>query len=160
MQTRSLVAACFLICFLSSSSVICSPASGAPTVSIELIKRFGFAAFGDMSGSFTAIASVSADIVRVEFYLDNQLMLNDTAPPFQWEFDTSNYSLAQHTFKVMAYDNLGESVDASREANFVEGPFPPYFAVILALFLILAICAVVYGAIVGFPKQGRLKKSS
>jgi hypothetical protein len=113
--------------------------------------------FGDMAGSFTAIASVSPDVVRVEFYLDYRLVLNDAQPPFQWEFDTSSYGLGQHHFEVIAYDNARESASASRDANFVEEPFPLYFGVFLAIMLIfLPIVAVI--ASIRWPKLRKLEK--
>jgi hypothetical protein len=109
------------------------PVTASPTVSLSIDKRFGFAMFSDISGTFTLVARVSSDVVRVEFYLDDQLKLNDTSPPFQWDFDTTEYSLGLHTFKAMAYNDGGESANASTEANFVESPMPPYHAAFLVL---------------------------
>lgn len=136
-KSKSLAVTYLIFCFVSLSIPAGTPAATSPAVTLTLYKRFGFAAFSDMTGAFTAIASVSPDVVRVEFYLDNQLMLNDTAAPFHWEFDTSNYTLGPHHFEVIAYNNASESAHASIEANFVEGPFPLYYGIILAFLLVV-----------------------
>ena len=152
-KSRPLVTTCILFCFLSLSIPAGVLASTSPTVTLTFHKRFGFAAFSEMTGAFTAVASVSPDVVHVEFYLDSLLKLNDTSAPFQWEFDTSNYSLGPHHFDIIAYNNASGSAHASKDANFVEGPFPPYFAMFLAFTLIIVAIVVGYKAIIVLPRK-------
>jgi hypothetical protein len=148
-HVKCLVLACLLFCLFFSSTTFSAVSATSPTVSLSFYKRLGFGFFSDMAGAFTAIANVSSDVIRVEFYLDNQLKLNDSASPFQWDFDTSNYSLGPHHFEVIAYNSAGESAHDSRDVNFVQEPFPPYFAVFLFLALVVMPILLLFLAISG-----------
>jgi len=138
------LATTFLVfCFFSLSIPSGILVAASPTLSLSVYKRFGYAMFSDIAGSLTLVASVSSDVIRVEFYLDGQLKLNDTAVPFQWEFDTTEYNLGQHLFEAIAYNSAAESAHASRTANFVEAPMPPYYLAFLVLTLGTIIVLVV-----------------
>ncbi|MCW3983543.1 MAG: Ig-like domain-containing protein [Candidatus Bathyarchaeota archaeon] len=74
----------------------------------------------DIGGEWIINTNVSTDVVRVEFYLDDVLQLNDTVSPFSWNFNTNNYTVGLHTFKVVAFDSAGDSATAVAERNFGE----------------------------------------
>nr|MDO8133544.1 Ig-like domain-containing protein [Candidatus Njordarchaeum guaymaensis] len=152
------LATIFLVfCFFSLSIPSDILAAALPTLSLSINKRFGYAMFSDIAGSLTLVASVSSDVIRVEFYLDGQLKLNDAATPFQWEFDTTDYSLGQHIFEAIAYNSAGEYAHASRTANFVEAPMPPYYFAFLALTLGTIIILVVIFRVIPISR-GKGKK--
>lgn len=65
---------------LSSARV----AEAAPSIQLSLRRDWGYGGFGgEINGRFTAIAQVSSDVTRVEFYLDQFLVLNITQTPFE-----------------------------------------------------------------------------
>jgi hypothetical protein len=148
---KYLAVACLLFYLFASSIAFGAVRATSPTVSLTFYKTFGFGFFSDMAGSFIAIATVSPEVIRVEFYLDNQLKFDDSAPPFQWDFDTSDYSLGQHHFEVIAYNSVYVSANDSRDVNFVQEPFPPYFAVFLFLLLVVLPTLVFLLVIFGGP---------
>ena len=48
---------------------------------------------------------------RVEFYLDAALTHTDNAAPWEWSFDTGDYSDGNHTLTAWAYDRAGNRAD-------------------------------------------------
>lgn len=87
----------------------------------------------------------------VEFYLDDQLQLNDTAAPFSWPFDTNNYTLGLHTIKVAAYDASGEQATAEKQRNFVE--FPLLFVLGVISFVVVVVVVSIVIALIRSQKQ-------
>jgi hypothetical protein len=111
------------------------PVNSVPlSISLQFIKRRGFDAGNlEIQGTFVVVAVVSADVVRVEFFLDEQLVLNDTEAPFQWELDTADYELGPHVFEGIAYNEQGESTQTSVTRIFVAGPPIWFFGIIVVI---------------------------
>jgi heme/copper-type cytochrome/quinol oxidase subunit 2 len=133
------VALVLMMCYLAASNGL-SSAEAKPTLSVSLYKDNGYSTGSDINGFFTVQTEVSADVTRVEFYLDNQLQANVTASPFSWPFNTNNYTLGLHTIKVVAYNAAGEEASVEIQRNFVEFPI---------LFVVVIIVVVVVSLIVG-----------
>jgi hypothetical protein len=91
-----------------------------PALTVDLYRDWGFGMGNDIAGLFTVKATVSENTTFVEFYIDNQLKQNSTVAPYNWQFNTSNYTLGEHSLKVVAYDNSGESWTHEITKNFVE----------------------------------------
>jgi hypothetical protein len=74
------------------TTTITSPASGA-----------------SVTGKVTVTASASDDVrvVRVELYVDGQLIATDTSSPFSFSWNTKPLTKTQHTLQVKAYDAAG-----------------------------------------------------
>lgn len=105
-----------------------------PAISLQFIKRRGFdAGTLEIQGTFVVVAVVSADVVRMELFLDEQMVLNDTEVPFQWELDTADYKLGPHVFEGIAYNAQGESTQTSVTRIFVRGPPIWFFGIIVAI---------------------------
>jgi len=115
----------------------------APTLSISFYKDNGYGLGNDMAGLWTVNAQVSSDVVTVEFYLDDQLQLNDTSAPFSWQFDTGNYALGNHTIKAVAYNSSGEQAIAEQQRNFVEFPTTFVFGITIAAVVVAVVIAVI-----------------
>jgi uncharacterized protein (DUF362 family) len=58
-------------------------------------------------------------VVRVELYLDGQLIGQALSPPYQFELDTWQYPSGAHTLQAVAYDYCLNQADFSREVTFV-----------------------------------------
>jgi len=57
-----------------------------------------------LSGVTSIATSVSSNVVRVEFSVDNVLKGTDTTSPFSFNLDTTALTNAAHTITVVAYD--------------------------------------------------------
>ncbi|MEC8839747.1 MAG: Ig-like domain-containing protein, partial [Candidatus Neomarinimicrobiota bacterium] len=52
-------------------------------------------------------------ISKVEFYIDDSLVLTDLLPPFGYEWDTEQYeNNSEHTVKVISYDDSDNSTES------------------------------------------------
>jgi len=117
----------------------------APTVQLSLRRDWGYGGFGgDINGRFTAIAQVSSDVTRVEFYLDQSFILNVSQSPFEWRFDTKDYPLGEHTIGVKAYDASGETATTEITRIFVESPVFPTSWIGILIVLGIAVPLVLY----------------
>lgn len=65
--------------------------------------------------------SVKADVTddhlvsKVEFYLDDELLGEDTEAPYELDFNSKQYEDGMYELKVLAYDGGGNQTEASRE---------------------------------------------
>jgi hypothetical protein len=117
-RNRGLITICFFLIIFVFAGAVCA----VPILHLDFYKDNGYGLGDDMQGQWTINAAVSSDIVRVEFYLDNQLQKNVTSAPFSWSFDTANYTEAKHMFKVVAYDSAGVTAETEKQSNFVGVP--------------------------------------
>ena len=118
-------------------------ADAKPALSIDLNRDWGFGMGNDIAGLFSLKADVSGNVSYVEFYVDNQLQLNDTASPYSWQFNTSNYTLGEHTLTAVAYDNAGESQTQDITRNFVEDNTSSILIITIAIAAVVAAIVVV-----------------
>ena len=63
-----------------------------------------------------ADATDNTEIVKVEFYIDNNLFQTVTTPPYQYSWNTTWYG-GPHTIKVIAYDPADNTASASIPIN-------------------------------------------
>ena len=122
-------------CALNSSAA-------APSVSISSYKNNGYGWGNDMGGMWTFTAEVSEDVVFVEFYLDNQLQFNSTDAPFNWQFNTADYSLGEHMFRFVAYDSSRLTATTEKQANFVEYSFTDALVIIVVAFVVVMVVSL------------------
>ncbi len=76
---------------------ITAPASGATVSETVLVQTDAFA---------------NAGIRRVRFYIDNQLQFGDFTAPYEWHFDTTQFSNGAHQLKAKVTDDDGLSTSA------------------------------------------------
>ncbi len=149
--------ACLLVFILAISFTTFSLAVEAtPTLNLNFYKNNGYGMGNDMNGEWTINTDVSSDVQYVEFYLDDQMQLNDTNAPFSWNFNTGSYNEGEHTIKVVAYDALGETVTADRQANFVG--FPLTFVVTLIVVVVVTVIASFGFALYRARKTEKMRK--
>lgn len=126
-----------LVCLGIIFANLLTVAVATPSMNLNSHKNNGYGWGNDMGGLWTFTAEVSPDVVFVEFYLDNQLQLNATGAPFSWQFNTADYTLNQHTIKIVAYDSSRLTATIEKQVNFVEYSFTD------TLFIIIAVVVVV-----------------
>lgn len=135
-----------LLCLLLIASFAAIPiltVAATPTLSLDLNRDWGFGMGNDIAGLFTLKADASSNTSYVEFYLDSQIQLNDTAAPYSWQFNTNNYTLGEHTLKAVAYDGAGETQTKELTPNFVEDNTSSILIITVAVAVVITAIAVV-----------------
>jgi DNA-directed RNA polymerase subunit RPC12/RpoP len=101
--------------------IIISPAlaQGTTELKLSLNRDFGYGGMNnDIQGIFSlVISNPSASIVRVEFTIDGELIIEDNELPFKIQFSTDSYPLGEHVLAATGYtlDNqVIQSNDISR----------------------------------------------
>ncbi|HOJ50681.1 MAG TPA: PHB depolymerase family esterase [Spirochaetota bacterium] len=90
----------------------CSAGSGggsdttAPTVNITSPTN-GSTVSGTVT--ITATASDNVGVTKVEFYINNTKVGEDTTSPYEYNWDTTGYSNGTYSLKAVAYDAAGNS---------------------------------------------------
>lgn len=142
MVSKSKRLVCILISFAFLLAYL-SVVQANPTLSLSFYKDNGYSMGNDINGLWTINTDVSEDVLYVEFYIDDNLQLNDTSSPFSWQFDTNNYELGLRTIKVVAIDSVGKSAIAERKPNFVGFPVAFVVGIISVIVLVLVVSLVV-----------------
>lgn len=87
---------------------------------IEFHRDFGYSAGGEIQGAFSLTAEGPADLVRVDYFLDDQPLGSAAAPPFKISFNTGAFALGRHTFTAVGRTAGGGQVrSAGRTLEFV-----------------------------------------
>jgi hypothetical protein len=149
----------FLLIFVVTAMFGLMVAQAAPTISLSFYKNNGYGLGNDIGGQFTANAAVSQDVVRVEFYLDGQLVQNDTDKPFSWAFNTGDYSLGEHTIEVVAYDGANQTATVSATRNFTSYSSDSVLIIIVAVVIVVVVVGLAV-AVYRIRKYNRQKNKS
>jgi hypothetical protein len=83
-----------------------TPLDNSPSVSITSPSD------GDtISGTINIEASASDDneVVKVEFFIDDELKSTDTTSPYTYSWDTTTYSNGAHKVKAIAHDSISKT---------------------------------------------------
>jgi len=133
-----------LISILLSLTIISAASAQAEEFTLSLSRDFGYGGFnGDIQGTFSVKASGPANVEKVQFFLDETLLGEDTEAPFAIQFVTDNYPTGAHVFSAVGYTTDGKQLKSQTiSAIFVskeEGSAT-------ALKMIVPILVVVFGA--------------
>ncbi len=83
------------------------------TLVLGFNRDWGYGGFGgEIQGRFSLRVKSPEDIVRVEYYLDGELVYEGTEFPFKWQFNTAEFSEGRHTFSAIGYKADGKEVRA------------------------------------------------
>jgi hypothetical protein len=83
------------------------------TLVLDFNRDFGYGGFGgDIQGRFSLKVSSPDDIVRVEYFLDGELVYQGNEPPFRWQFNTASFSEGKHVFSAVGYRADGSQLQA------------------------------------------------
>lgn len=112
MKKTLAIMVCMLGCLLM---VIPVTAQGTEEpLELDFNRDFGYGGFGgDIQGRFSLKVSAPADIVRVEYYLDSELVFEGSEPPFRWQFNTASFPEGRHTFSAIGYKQDGTALHAA-----------------------------------------------
>jgi hypothetical protein len=155
----SLVAVFVLLVYYLAASNGLSRIEAKPTLSVRLYRDNAYGFGNDISGLLTVRTEVSADVTRVEFYLDNLLQANVTTSPFNWSFDTNNYTVGLHTIRVVAYDALGDEASAEIQRNFIEFPTLTVLGIIV-LTVVITFAGIVIGIFRARKREAKERRAA
>ncbi len=89
-----------IACLLLVSTV----AAQSEGLTIGMSRDWGYGGFnGDIQGTFSIKVSGPANLSRVEFYLDDTLLGEDTSAPFALQFLTDDYPAGSHVIYAVGY---------------------------------------------------------
>jgi len=92
------------------------------TLTLKLNRDFGFGFGGVIQGTFTLKATSPADLHRVDFMIDGEVIDSIRGEPFQTSINTNDYSSGNHRLQAVGYIDSGQTIQsdvASRQ--FVPG---------------------------------------
>jgi hypothetical protein len=128
----------------------------AETLTLSLSRDWGYGGFGgDIQGTFSFHARASSTISRVEFYIDELKIGEDTSAPFDLQFVTDNYPVGAHELYAIGFTADDRSIRSqSIRATFVSATeggqaamkfIIPLFAVIFGAMALAAIIPLLSG---------------
>jgi DNA-directed RNA polymerase subunit RPC12/RpoP len=147
------LATCVLLLLLTTLPAAAQQAG--ETLTLHLNRDFGYAAGGEIQGAFSLTVQGPDDLVRVEYYLDDQLLGRAEAPPFKISFSTGDYPLGRHAFVAVGATASGAQIrSVARSLEFVSAEAGwqtagkialPILGVVLAITLLGTLAPVVLG---------------
>ena len=86
-----------------------------PELNLYLIRNFGYGGIGEIQGNFTLkIRDPLADLDKVEFYLDDELIATIFQEPYEHKFHTSSYPDGEHVFSAIGTLVDGTQLESNR----------------------------------------------
>ena len=92
------------------------------TLTLSLRRDFGAGFGSSIQGTFSFRASGPDNLVRVIFYIDDQVVGEASEAPFRLQFKTENYPLGVHTLHAVGITEDGRELTSnSISRNFISG---------------------------------------
>ena len=90
-------------------------------LTLRLRRDFGYGGGVDIQGSFSLLVTGPDDLVRIEYYIDGELLGESSEPTsFRYKFSTDDYPLGQHTLSALGFTSSGEQLTSNTiTKNFV-----------------------------------------
>jgi hypothetical protein len=105
-----------------------SPARAQAALTLDLDRNFGFAWGDQIQGSFTLRAKGPADLVRVVFLIDGQILGEASQAPFEVPLHTGDFPLGSHTLTAQGETASGSRLNSEPlVADFVSAEVGPQF---------------------------------
>ncbi len=105
-----------LVCLLLTFSVtIPALAQNEEQLVLRLNRDFGYGGMGnDIQGLFSIeVREPPANLVRVEFTIDGELLAEDSEAPFKIQFSTDSYPLGEHVLAATGYTADGRTLGSN-----------------------------------------------
>jgi len=84
---------------------------------LSLSRDFGYSSgTGNIQGTFSMKVTTDIDLQKVIFFIDDNAIGEDDQPPFQFQFQTDNFALGEHTMHALGYTYDGKEY-ASNEIH-------------------------------------------
>ncbi len=95
---------------LASAVVSAAAQTTEQPFELYLSRDFGYGGGSHIQGLFTMGVDERGDVVRVEFLIDNLVVLTDAEAPFRYQFNTGSYALGPHTLAAVGYTSGGQEL--------------------------------------------------
>jgi DNA-directed RNA polymerase subunit RPC12/RpoP len=121
------------------------------TLTLSLSRDWGYGGFGgDIQGTFSFHVRGPSNLVRVEYYIDELKIGEDTTAPFDLQFVTDNYPLGAHELYALGYTDDGKILRSnSSHPTFVSASEGGAVALkIVAPMLVLVFGAMILSAVI------------
>jgi len=135
----------FVLALFAGLLTVVSAHAQDTTLTISFSRDFGYSSGGgDIQGLFSIKAGGPADLVKVVFYIDDQILAEVDKAPFSFQFTTDNYALGQHQFYAIGTTSGGQTLKSQVvTANFVSAQAGTQ----AAMNIVIPILVIVFGAI-------------
>jgi len=108
----------FLVLLAILGIVTSARAQAVEELEFSVSRDFGSSdGTGDIQGTFSMKVTGPSNLVKVQFYIDNTVIAEDTEPPFKVQFVTDDYAPGMHTMHAIGYTSDGRELRA-REMTF------------------------------------------
>lgn len=99
-----------LLLGLTLVSVVSAQGQG---LELSLSRDWGYGGFnGDIQGTFSMHVKGPDDLVKVQFYIDDLMIGEDTSAPFSYQFLTDNYTTGSHVMKAVGFTSSGAQLES------------------------------------------------
>ena len=152
------------LCLLTIALTLAAGAAYAQesgALSLRLRRDFGYGAGSDIQGNFSLKVDGPDNLVRVEYYIDDQLMGQSSEPTdFRFKFVTGDYPPGAHTLSAVGYTSGGGELSSNTiSRNFLtasESRSSTFKIVgaILGLFVVVSLLSFGISMLAGGRKKG------
>ncbi|MCW5875317.1 MAG: hypothetical protein KIS85_00415 [Anaerolineales bacterium] len=89
--------------------------SDSETLTLRMSRDFGYSGFDNtIEGLYSLHAAGPENLVRVEFYIDGQLIASVEEPPFRHQFSTSTYQPGARVFSARGFTSDGGQLESNQ----------------------------------------------
>ncbi len=118
---------------------------GDQPLELRLRRDFGYGLGGQIQGRFSMKVDGPENLDRVEFYIDGQLIGEDSSSPFSLVFNTGDYDLGVHQLQAIGYPAEGPELRSNTVTRqFASGQNVVLIVVALVLLVVVFILASRY----------------
>lgn len=108
----------FLVLLAILGFVAPARAQAVEELELSVSRDFGSSdGTGNIQGTFSMKVTGPSNLVKVQFYIDNTVIAEDTEPPFKVQFVTNDYAHGKHTMHATGYTSDGREL-RTREMTF------------------------------------------
>jgi hypothetical protein len=101
----------FLVLLAILVFVTAARAQAVEELELSVSRDFGSSfATGDIQGTFSMKVTNPSNLVKVQFYIDNTMIAEDTELPFKVQFVTDDYAPGMHTMHAIGYTSDGREL--------------------------------------------------
>ncbi len=158
----------FAAAVLAAAWFAASALAQSEPLKMSLSRDFGYSLGGDIQGTFSFHVSGPSDLVRVDFYIDQTKIGEDTTAPYSLQFNTDNYPLGTHEMYALGYTSGGQELRSNTAtANFVSASeggaatlriVVPILIVVFAAMVLSAVLPILTGRRKGSLPPGTQRK--
>lgn len=154
----------FALLVLLAALLFASPAlAQEEELKLSMSRDFGYSSgTGDIQGTFSMKVTGPENLVKVQFFIDETMIAEDTEAPFKVQFTTDSYPLGLHTMYAVGLTSDGRELRTRQvQANFVSADEGWQAALkiagpLFALVIVAALLSAIVPALSGRGRKGRL----